>query len=152
VDALGKKLTKLLAPPSPPDPWMASRDYAHIDVVPCPGACSREDWEAEAVELELRNMALLRSKYASDAFATVEGTLGAAARRHGPFGLVITMSYDPWEPGPPGWTPAREPPPVPRPPLRRPDEAEPPAPVGRPEPVPSRPASDADALWKNWAL
>jgi len=150
VDALGKKLTKLLAPPPPPDPWMASRDYAHIDVVPCPAACSREDWEVEAVELELRNMALLRSKYAHDAFAGIQGTLGAAVLRNGPFGLVITMSYEPWEPGPPAWTPEREPPPVPRRPLRLPDEAEPEVPPL--VPPPPRPASDADGLWKRWAL
>ncbi len=139
LDALEKKFTKLLAPPPAPDPWMAARDHLHIDIVAC-GVVNAAEWEATAVEAELRNMALLRSKYAHDAFAGIQGTLGAAALRTGPFGLVITMSYDPWEPGPPAWTPEPVEPVRPRP---VPNHLE-------PEPAAPVPGTGPEHVWPRW--
>ena len=139
LDALEKKFTRLVEPPPEPDPWMASRDLAHIEVVSS-GEVSAAEWEAEAVELELRNAGLLRSRYARDAFAGVEGTLGAAAKSQ-PRGLIITMSYDLWEPPAPSQWEAVAPPPAPRPPVPH-----------RPEPAPAAPlpGTGPEHIWPRW--
>jgi hypothetical protein len=150
LDALTAKVTKLLAPAATTDALgeaLPAFDRLHIVAVSS-GASPRAEWERRAEEMEGWRVGRRASEDAREAFATVEGALGAAvapaARR-----LDISYSLTAWEP--PSDPP--EPPPLPRPrPFVRPDEAEPPAPVGRPEPVPSRPASDADALWKAWAL
>ena len=145
LDALISKVATALAPEPTTDLYgtpIPSRDRLHIDICSA-GEVSAAEWEAMAVAAELRNVALLRSKYARDAFATVEGTLGAAALRNGPFGLVITISYGPWEPPPTGWPWERavEPPPVPRSPVPRRSEPEPAAPV---------PGSGPEHVWPRW--
>src|SRR5690242_19061894 len=105
---------------------MDAPDLVHIDVVSCAGETTAPEWEARAVEAELRNVGLLRSKYTRDAFVAVEGTLGAAAWMSEPRGLVLTISLGPWEPPAPSTWDTGEPPPVRPRPIPRP---EPPAPV-----------------------
>src|SRR2546423_10101052 len=94
LDAIERHVGRLLASPAEPDPGTSA---LHIEVVSL-GAVGVVEWEAAALEAEHRNLALLRSKRARDAFAAVEGTLGAAAARSRPFGLVVTVSLDAWEP------------------------------------------------------